>query len=458
MNSSAPLTWLQANRSRNLDRLLTFLRFPTISAQPAHTVDMLACADWLRGQFAEAGIAAEILETAGHPAVFAEAGPQDAGVTVLVYGHYDVQPTGDERLWHSPPFEPTLRNGAIYARGSADDKGQLFTHLLAAEAWLQSNGALPIRVKYLIEGEEEIGSRNLPELLRRHKERLACDYVALSDTAKLDSDTPALTCSTRGLVYKQVDITGPQKDLHSGIYGGIVDNPINVLAAILASLKDGDRRVTIPGFYDAVQSLSPAQREAIARSAFDEAACRAETGCPALAGEKDYSAAERLGVRPTLDVNGICGGYTGEGASTVIPSKAFAKVSMRLVADQDPAVISKAFDAAVLAAAPPTVRVEVRTLSQCPAYSCPTDSPGSLAALEAMRQGYGREAGFLREGGSLPILPLFREVLGADSLMLGFCARDCGAHSANEYFHVADLEAGSRTAAIFLAELARRVR
>lgn len=458
MSLEKALAWLQENRESNLNRVLSFLRFPTISAQTSHQRDMQACAEWLAGEFTTAGLQAEVIPTVGHPVVYAEGGPKDAETCVLIYGHYDVQPEGDLKLWHSAPFEPAIRDGVIYGRGTADDKGQLFTHLLAAQAWLKTSGTLPIRAKYLIEGEEEIGSKNLPEFLQTHKERLACDYIALSDTAKFDAVTPALTCSTRGLLYKQIDIVGPTKDLHSGLYGGIVDNPLNVLVTMLASLKDARRHVTIPNFYDDVRSLSPVERDELNRQGFNEETCKRETGCPALAGEDGFTALERLGVRPTLDINGLCGGYIGEGSSTVIPSKAFAKVSMRLVADQDPAVISRLFDDAIRAAAPTTVTIHIRTLSECPAYRCPVDSPGVQAALAAMERGYGCKPAVIRDGATLPILPLFRKILGADSLMLGFSMRDCNAHSADEFFHVSDLEAGTRTAAAFLAEMKARVR
>ncbi len=448
---------LEANRTANLERLLTFLRFPTISAQSAHAGDMRACAEWLVAQFAGAGIAAEILPTGGHPAVFAEAGPANAPLTVLVYGHYDVQPVGDEKLWHSPPFEPTIRDGRIYARGAADDKGQVFAHVLAAEAWMKTAGLPPIRMMFLIEGEEEVGSAHLGELVRANRKRFACDYVVLSDTAKLDAATPALTYSTRGIVYKQIDITGPSKDLHSGTFGGTIANPINELAAIVASLHDRDGRITIPGFYDDVRELTAAERKTLNRAPFDERAYLEQLGSPAAAGERGYTTIERRGCRPTLDVNGICGGYIGEGGATIIASRAFAKVSMRIVPDQDPAKISDAFDRAVRAACPPTVRLTIQTFSQCPAYVCPLDSAGVRAALRALERGYGKPPGLIREGGTLPILPLFKSELGADSLMLGLCMPDCNAHSANEYFDTEDLYAGARSAAALIEELADRV-
>jgi len=448
------LAWLDGQREQSVTRLLEFLRFPTISAQSQHAGDMQACAEWLADRFRAAGIEAEVVPAGRHPIVYAECGRADAPATLLIYGHYDVQPAGDEKLWRSPPFEPTVVDGAVYARGAADDKGQVLAHLLAAEAWMRIAGGPPIRVKYLIEGGEEVGSPDLGEFVRAHRERLACHYVALSDTAKLDADTPALTYSTRGLVYKQIDIEGPKKDLHSGAYGGTIANPLNELARIVGALHDEEHRVAIPGFYDDVRALGPEEREALARLPFDERAYLDQTGSPALIGEPGFTTVERRGARPCLDVNGICGGYTGEGAATVIPARGFAKVSMRLVPDQDPQRVSALFDEFVRRVCPPTVRVSIQTFGLCAPYVAPLDSPGVRAALAAMEWGYGCRAGLIREGGTLPILPMFKQVLGADSLMLGFAMPDCNAHSANEFFHIRDLAAGARSAAALLGLLA----
>jgi acetylornithine deacetylase/succinyl-diaminopimelate desuccinylase-like protein len=449
---------LKAGRDRGLALLFEFLRFPTVSAQSAHDDDLRRCAGWLVELARSMGVEATLLETGRHPAVYAETGPADGPATVLVYGHYDVQPVGDEASWASAPFAPEIRDGAIYARGAADDKGQLLTHLLAVQAWRAVHGDVPIRVKFLIEGEEEIGSPNLGALVRAQRERLACDYIAISDTAKVDATTPGLTVSTRGLVYKQITVRGPKKDLHSGVYGGTITNPLNALARILGALRDDRNRVSIRGFYDDVRVLSEAERQALNARPFDEAAFLASTGAPGLIGEAGYTTVERRGVRPTLDVNGVLGGYTGEGASTVIPATAMAKVSMRLVVDQDPARISRCFDAAVRAATPAGVDVAIETLSECGPYEAPPDSPGVRAALRAIEAGYGQPAGIIREGATLPILPLFKAELGADSLLLGFCQTDCNAHGANEFFHVADLWAGARSVAALWAELAGLVR
>lgn len=456
MTVQPALTAFDRQRKALLDDLFAFLRFPTISAQPAHAGDMLRCAQWLAAQLESAGLAAEVVRTAGHPVVFADSGPvkeDSPAMTLLVYGHYDVQPVGDEKLWDSPPFEPTIRDGAIFARGSADDKGQVMTHVAALRCLHGAGVRLPVRIKLLIEGEEEIGSPNLPGFVREHRERLACDYVVLSDTAKHDAATPALAYSSRGLVYKQIAVEGPARDLHSGQYGGAVANPANVLAAIIASLHDEKRRVTIPGFYDDVLPLSEAERPRLTEQDPGDEELKKSTGAPAPYGEAGYSSLERRCARPTLDVNGLWSGYTGDGSATIIPARAMAKVSMRLVANQDPDRISQAFDEAVRRACPPAVRLQIATFGTCGAYVAPTDSPGMRAARQALAEAYGRPAILTREGGTLPILPLFKQVLGADSLMLGFAMPDCNLHSPNEFFHVSDFETGTRCVLHFLGRI-----
>ena len=446
---------IDANKDANVERLLDLLRIASISTDPTRKDEMRRGAEWVNALFIGCGIKSEIVDTGGHQCVLADSGPaENGGPTVLVYGHYDVQPTGDESLWDSPAFEPTIRDGVIYARGAADDKGQALTHMLAAESWMKTAGKLPIRVKFIIEGEEEVGSVNLEKLIRDRRDALACDYVVISDTPKFDSTTPAITYGTKGMIYKEIIITGPKQNLHSGSYGGTLTNPGNALAVIIASLRDANNRVTIPGFYDDVRDLSDDERAKMKALPFDEAAYLASMGAPSLDGEKGFSTIERRWARPTFDVNGILGGFTGEGASTVIPAKVMAKVSMRLVPDQDPIKIAKAFEDAVRAAAPSGVRVEILDHNLCGPYVAPLDSPGMLAAADAIEAGYGRRPLFTREGGSLPILPLFKEVLGADSLMMGFCDPDCNAHGPNEFFAVSDLHAGTKTAAHFLARMA----
>ena len=440
-----------------IEDLKTFLRFESISAQNVHAPDMDACARWICGRLAAAGLDAHVLPTERHPVVLADSGPANGAVpTLLFYGHYDVQPVGDPKLWQSPPFEPTLRDGALYARGSADDKGQLMTHLAAVRCWRQTGSPWPVRLKFLIEGEEEIGSPSLPEVVRARARELACNYVVLSDTAKLNADTPALAYASRGLVYKEITIEGPARDLHSGQYGGAVANPANVLARVLASLHDDAGRVTIPGFYEEVQPLSPGERERLNRVGLSDADLLAATGCPAPAGEDGFSTAQRCTARPTLDINGLHGGYTGQGAATIIPAKAAAKVSMRLVADQNPDAVSHAFDRAVRTACPPSVRVSIADHTRCAAYLAPVDSPGMKAAAAALAAAYGKPPVFTREGGTLPILPLFKEVLGADSLMLGFADPDCHLHGPNEFFRLSDFARGTRCILRFLSEIANK--
>ncbi len=444
---------IDANRDASVERLNDFLRIQSISTDPSCDAESRRGAAWVKDVFTGCGLDTEIVETEKHPCVIADSGPAD-GPTVLIYGHYDVQPTGDESLWDSPPFEPTVRDGLLYARGSADDKGQVLAHMLAAESWMKTAGKLPIRVKFLVEGEEEIGSPNLEPVVRKLKDRLACDYVVLSDTPKFDRKTPAITYGTKGLIYKEITLTGPKQNLHSGSYGGTLMNPGNALAVIIAALKDGENRVTVPGFYDKVRPLTADEKEKIKELPFDEEGFRGSIGTPSLEGEAGYTTLERRWARPTLDVNGLLGGFTGEGASTVIPAKVMAKVSMRIVPDQVPAEISAAFDDAVRAATPKGVRLEIKTFADAAAYVSPIDSPGMAAAIEAVEAGFGKKPLFIREGGTLPILPLFKEVLGADSLMLGFCCPDCNAHGPNEWFALDDLHAGTKTSAHFLNRMA----
>jgi len=450
------IQYIEQNKDKAVDRLKDFLRIPSISTDPERKGDTRKAGEWVLKLLNGCGIKAEIIETKGHPSIFADTGPVDGAPTVLLYGHYDVQPTGDESLWKSPPFEPTTRDGQIYARGSADDKGQVLTHLLAAEAWMKAGGGkLPCRVKFLIEGEEEIGSPNLEPLIVKLKERLACNYVALSDTPKFDKTTPAITYGTKGLVYKELIITGPKQNLHSGSYGGTLTNPGNAACAIIAALRDADNRVTIPGFYDDVKPLSDDEKKRLQALPFDEKGYLEAMGAPALIGEKGFSTIERRWARPTLDVNGMYGGFMGVGASTVIPAKIGVKVSMRIVPNQDPEKINKAFEETVEKLCPPGVKLEILTHSYCSAYVAPTDSPGMRAASEALKAGFGKVPVFIREGGTLPILPLFKRELGADSIMIGFCMPDCNAHGPNEFFGIDDLLSGTKTAAHFLNALAK---
>ncbi len=440
------LTTARERQNLTLDELLTFLRFPTISTEAAHAGDVKQCAAWVRDHLSGSGLDARLLPTAGHPVVFADSGPladHPNAPTLLMYGHYDVQPIGEASLWTSPAFGPAIRDGAIFARGAADDKGQVMAHLAALRCWKEAGLALPVRVKVLLEGEEELGSPNLPAFVREHADLLACNTVVLSDTSKHNEETPALTLSTRGLVYKELIVDGPSRDLHSGQFGGSVANPANILARLLASLHDDEQRVTIPGFYEEVVELSADQRKRMAAHGMSDADLAARTGSPTPFGETGYSNSERCSIRPTLDVNGIWGGFTGEGSATIVPSRASAKVSMRLVANQDHEKISEAFDTFVRRACPPSVKLTIRNHAGCGAYLAPEDSPAMQAGRRALAESYGRDPILVREGGTLPILPLFKEILGADSVMLGFADPGCNLHSPNEFFHVRDLHIGT---------------
>lgn len=450
---------IDAHKESYVKRLNDFLRIASISTDPSRNHDTRRAGEWVHRLFTDCGIKSELVETKGHPCVVADSGPgMNDGPTVMIYGHFDVQPVGDESLWHSPPFEPTVRNGSVFARGSADDKGQVLTHLLAAEAWMAVAGMLPGRVKFLVEGEEEIGSPNLGELVRKHRDRLSCDYVAISDTAKMDGQTPAITYGTKGLIYKEIVVTGPKQDLHSGSFGGTLVNPGNALAKIIASLRDEYNRVNIPGFYDDVRELSDDEKKKMRSLKFDEEAYREGMGTSVLDGEKGYTTLERRWSRPTLDVNGLFGGFMGKGASTIIPAKVGAKVSMRLVPDQNPDKIAASFDETVRRLAPKGVKIEIHNHSHCGPYVSNLNSPGMEAAKKAVASGFGKEPVFIREGGSLPILPMFKEVLGADSLMMGFCWPDCNAHGPNEFFALDDLHNGARTAAYFMDYLSKAAR
>ncbi len=447
---------LEKHKARFRDELFDVLRIPSISAQPAHADDVRRAAEWTRGRCEAAGLRAEIVPTAGWPAVLAEAEQRAGRPTVLVYGHYDVQPEGDLALWHTGPFEPVIQDGKIICRGSADDKGQALCAVLAAEAWIKTAGALPINVKFCIEGEEEIGSPHLKDLINHHRDRLACDYVLIHDTAQFGPGIPAVTTATKGLLYKEVVIRGPKKDLHSGTFGGAVANPANVLAQLIASFHDADAKVNIPGFYDDVKDMSPGELNMMNGLPYDEAAFLADLGSPRTHGEKGYGALHRRWARPTLDVNGIYGGYMKEGSSTIIPSLAGAKISMRLVPDQKAEKINALFEKAVRERTPDTVRCEILDHARCDPYLANVASPGMTAARRAVAVGFGKEPVLIREGGSLPILPMFKAILGADSLMVGYCQPNCNAHSPNEFLHIRDFEAGMRTTAALFGLMAER--
>jgi acetylornithine deacetylase/succinyl-diaminopimelate desuccinylase-like protein len=427
--------YVRSQRQRYEEELFDFLRIPSVSTETRYRDDVRRCAEWVADRTREAGVSSvELVDTPGHPIVYGEHHVSDDAPTVLVYGHYDVQPVDPEELWDSPPFEPTVRGHRVYARGATDNKGQVFMHLKALEACRETGGRLPVNVKLLIEGEEEIGSVNVEEFLVEQKDRLACDAVILSDTGMFAKGLPTITVGLRGMVYFEVRFRGPASDLHSGVYGGAVENPANALATVIGRLKDDDHRVTIPGFYDAVRAITDQERANLANLPFDEGTyLEEEVGAPALAGEEGFGTLERVWFRPTLDVNGLLSGFTGEGAKTVLPSKAMAKISMRLVPDQDPEAIRDSFESYIRELAPEGVSVEIDLCNAGRAWAADPEGPLFTAAQEALEAGFGRSPVFIREGGSIPIVALFSETLGAPVAPIGFALPGCNLHAPNEW-------------------------
>ncbi|MCX7605694.1 MAG: dipeptidase [Bacteroidia bacterium] len=441
-----PRLWIAENTERLLQRLQDFLRFPSISAHPTHRSDLQRTAEWLRGFLSRMGFEVELL--GDPPTVYAHyAGPEGAP-TLLFYGHYDVQPPDPLELWVSPPFEPQIRDGAIYARGACDDKGQVFAHLGAWEYFIETQGQLPLSLHVLIEGEEETGSETLYSLLKEGREKWKSDAVIVSDTAFFAEDIPTLTVGLRGLLYAEIRVRGPQRDLHSGSLGGIVENPALALAYILTALKGRDGRVRIPGFYQGIQAPDAQERQLWRSLPANEEYYRKLTGSPSLAGEVGFTPLERVSIRPTLDVNGMKSGYTGIGAKTIIPAEASAKVSMRLVPGQDPESIWAAFRAYVQAISPAGVEIEIERLHEAaPAFETPTNSPFYKIAEEAVETAFGRRPIPLREGGSIPILHTLREVAGGcPVILMGFGLPTDAVHSPNEHFRLDQLWKGMEAA------------
>jgi acetylornithine deacetylase/succinyl-diaminopimelate desuccinylase-like protein len=446
--------YLEGNRERHLEELKDFLRIPSVSAKSEHRADMETAAEWLAERMREAGLqSAEVIPTAGHPVVLGEWRGAPGAQTLLVYGHYDVQPPEPLDEWETAPFEPTVRGDRLYARGSVDDKGQLYLHLKAVEAHIAERGELPVNVIFLVEGEEEIGSPHLTEFLHRHRERLACDAVLISDTSMFGPGLPSIGVGLRGLAYMEIRVQGARSDLHSGSYGGAVVNPANALATIISRLRDENGRVTIPGFYDGVRDLSEKEREAMAGLPFDEEGLREEVGAPALGGEAGFTALERKWARPTLDVNGLLSGYTGEGAKTVLPARAMAKVSMRLVPDQDHLEIERRFIAFVHEIAPDGVTVEVEALHGGQPWRADPTEPIFEAASRALSQAFGRDPVYIREGGSIPIVQVFQEVFGGPVVLLGFGLPGENAHAPNEWFSLDNYRRGTDAIARLYDEL-----
>ncbi len=444
-----------SNKERYLNELLELLRIPSVSADPSFKNDVLKCAETIAEGLRKIGIdKVEVCKTAGNPIVYGEKIIDPAKPTVLVYGHYDVQPADPLELWTSPAFEPVIKTtekhpqGAIYARGACDDKGQMFMHVKAVESMLAAN-ELPCNVKFMIEGEEEVGSENLAIFVKNEKERLKADIILVSDTGMLANDVPSITTGLRGLSYLEVEVTGPNRDLHSGLYGGCVANPINVLADMIASLHDSTGKITIPGFYDKVVELTDEERAEMAKAPFSlEAYCKALDIAETM-GEAGYSTMERGSIRPTLDVNGIWGGYTGEGAKTVIASKAFAKISMRLVPDQDPEEITNLFKNHFKSIAPNAVKVLVKPHHGGEAAVTPIDSIGYKAASLAYEKAFGKKPIPVRSGGSIPIVAMFEKELGLKTILMGFGLDSDAIHSPNEHFGLFNFYKGIETIPYF---------
>jgi acetylornithine deacetylase/succinyl-diaminopimelate desuccinylase-like protein len=442
-------------QSQAVEELNQFLRFPSVSTDPARAQQLRACAEWLVEKLRRIGLRAELKETDGHPVVLGRSNPVPGLRTVLIYGHYDVQPEDPVELWESPPFEPTLRNNRIFARGSTDNKGQIFSHILGVERLLQEKGDLPVNVIFLIEGEEEIGSPSLPEFLRQHRAELACDVVVISDTGMAAHGHPTLAYALRGVAALEVTVRGPALDLHSGVYGGAVMNPLTAAARLIASLHDAAGRVAIAGFYDAVQPLEDWERQQAEVAPVGDADILEQTGAPALFGEEGYSSLERIGARPTAEVNGMGGGYQGPGTKTVLPSEAFFKLTFRLVPNQDAQTILDLAEAHLRAHCPPGVTLEITRGHSGEAYQMNPHSAFGQAAQRALEAAFGRPPSLLREGGSIPILLEFQRTLGVDCLLLALASPDCQAHSPNENFPLENFAIGQRLTGLVLEELAR---
>jgi acetylornithine deacetylase/succinyl-diaminopimelate desuccinylase-like protein len=437
------------HKERFLNELLELLRIPSVSARSEHKKDMATCAEAVRLRLLEAGAdTAEIYPTDGHPVVFAEKTIDPSKPTVLVYGHYDVQPPDPLELWHSGPFEPVIKEGKIYARGSADDKGQFYMHVKAMETMIRT-GSLPTNIKFIIEGEEEIGSPNLGKFVASHKDLLKADVILISDTSMISLDTPSIDIGVRGLSYIEVEVTGPNRDLHSGVYGGAVANPITMLAKMIASCHDADNHITIPGFYDGVVEASPAERQLMAAAPYNEEAYKKDLGVQALWGEKGYTTNERTGIRPTLELNGIWGGYTSEGAKTVLPSKATAKISARLVPDQSATATTEKLLNYFRSIAPAGVTVKAMEHHGGEPYMTPIDSKAYRSAASAIEAVFGKAPIPVRGGGSIPICALFEKELGIKIVFMGFGLDSDNLHSPNEKFELLNFYKGIETIPYF---------
>jgi len=449
------IDFINVNRDRYLEELKGFLAIPSISALPQHAGDVKRCADWCVEEMRRIGLQnVRLIDTAGNPVVYGDWLAAEGAPTILFYGHYDVQPVDPLELWESPPFEATVRDGEIYARGSADDKGQVFMHFKAVEAHLKQNGRLPVNIKFILEGEEEVGSVNLDDFIRAHKGELGADVVVISDSPMFARGVPSICYGLRGLVYFQLDLRGSSTDLHSGSFGGAVANPAMVLAQVLAQMKDRGGRIKIPGFYDDVVPLQEEERKAWASLPFNEKQYKKDFGVPKLFGESSYTTLERTWARPTFEVNGLLSGFTGEGAKTVLPAVAMAKVSMRLVPNQSPDTIARLFEEYVKKVTPKTVELKVTRMHGGKPWMTSYDNPFVQAAARAIEKGFGQKPVLTREGGSIPVVSTFQEELGLPSVLFGVGLPDENAHAPNEKLDVGNFHGGIIASAILYNEIA----
>ena len=439
----------EQNKDRFLNELLELLRIPSVSARSEHKDDMVKCAEAIKEKLLAAGAdTVDIIATAGHPIVYGEKITDPSKPTVLVYGHYDVQPADPLELWNSGPFEPLIKDGKIYARGACDDKGQVYMHIKALET-MNACGTLPTNLKFIIEGEEEVGSPNLATFVNENVEKLKCDVILISDTAMISLENPSIDVGVRGLTYIEVEVTGPNRDLHSGVYGGAVANPLVILSKMIASLHDENNHITIPGFYDDVLESSEAEKEEMAKAPFDQKEFNEDLGIAVEWGEKGYTSNERTGIRPTLEVNGMWGGYTGEGAKTVLPGKAFAKISCRLVPNQSSHVIEQKLINHLKSIAPPYITIEAKPHHGGEPYVTPVDSIPYRAASKAIETTFGKSPIPVRGGGSIPITALFERALGVKVVFLGFGLDSDNLHSPNEKYDIANFYKGIETIPYF---------
>ncbi len=454
------ITHLRNNHDDYLEMITELIAIPSVSSDPDRAEEVVRCARHLQSDLEKVGLEnTHLFETPGHPIVYGDWLHAGDAPTVLIYGHYDVQPEDPVELWDTPPFEATERNGRLYGRGAVDDKGQLYIHLAAIDAWIKENQQLPVNVKVIFEGEEEIGSAHLEDFLNENKEMLEADVIVVSDTGMFAKDVPSITYGLRGLAYFQVDIQGPAGDLHSGSFGGPVDNPANVLVHMLSTLKDDQGRIAIPGFYDDVVKLGEEERNNFRKLPFDEQSFQAESvGAPGLATDPEYSVLEQLWCRPTLDINGLHSGFTGEGAKTVIPAKSMAKVSMRLVPDQDPEKIGDLFEEHLRNVAPDTVQISIHRMHGGHPYLADINQPVFSSARQAVQRAFGKETALIREGGSIPFVRTITDILNSPAILLGFGLPDENAHAPNEWLDLENLYLGMESIAYLYEEIASRNR